>query len=77
MLLLGTAGTGKTYMAKAGITEAPLMIESCDSVLSMAFTGVAAANLGVGSKAIDSVFRTNRVDVVEYLTGDALGNLVS
>ena len=65
MLLLGTAGTGKTYTAKAGITEARLMLESYDSVLTMAFTGVAAANLGVGSKTIDSVFHTNRADAVE------------
>ena len=55
MLLLGTVGTGKTYTAKAGITEARLMLESRDSALTMSFTGVAAANLGVGAKTIDSV----------------------
>ena len=64
MLLLGTVGTGKT--------EARLMLESCDSVLTMAFTRVAAANLGVGCKTIDSVFHTNRADAVEDLTGELL-----
>ena len=38
MLLLGTEGTGKTYTANAGITEARLMLESYDSVLTMALS---------------------------------------
>ena len=46
-------------------------------MLTLAFTGVASANLGVGSKTIDSVFHTNRADAVEDLTGDSLDNIVS
>ena len=72
MLLLGTAGTGKTYTAKAGITEARLMLESCDSVLTMAFACVAAANWGVGCKTNNSGFHTNRADAMEDLTGELL-----
>ena len=77
LLLLGTAGTGKTHTANVGITEVRLLLHSYDSVLTMAFTGVAAANLGTGSRTIDSVFHTNRADAVEDLTGDALDTLVS
>ena len=77
LLLLGAAGTGKTYTAKVGITEVRLLFGSYDSVLTMASTGVASANLGTGSRTIDSVFHTNREDAVQDLTGDALDNLVS
>ena len=54
-----------------------LLLGSYDSVLTMAFTGVASANSGKGSKTIDSVFHTNRADAVDELTGDALDNLVN
>ena len=77
MLLLGRAGTGKTHAAKMGITEVRLLLESYDSVLTMAFTGVASANLGSGARTIESVFHTNRADAVEDLTGDALDTLVA
>jgi len=51
-------------------------MHSYDSVLTMAFTGVAAANLGTGSKTIDSVFHTNRADALEDLAGEQLDALV-
>ena len=54
VLLLGTAGTGKTHTAKIGITEVRLLLGSYESVLTMAFSGVASANLGTGSRTIDS-----------------------
>ena len=46
VLLLGTAGTGKTHTAKIAITEVRLQLGSYESVLTMAFSGVASANLG-------------------------------
>ena len=52
------------------------MMHSYESVLTMAFTGVAAANLGAGSKTIDSVFHTNRADALEDLAGEQLDALV-
>ena len=55
-LLLGTAGTGKTHTAKSVITNTRLLFQNFRSVLTMAFSGVAAANLGSGSCTIDSVF---------------------
>ena len=42
----------------------------------MAFSGVASANLGTGSRTIDSIFHTNRGDAGEDLTGVDLDNLV-
>ena len=42
----------------------------------MAFSGVAAANLGKGSRTIDSIFHTNGPDAGEDLTGVGLDNLV-
>ena len=50
LLLLGTAGTGKTHTAKVAITEVRILLESYDSVVTMAFSGVASANLGIGSR---------------------------
>ena len=76
LLLLGTAGTGKTHTAKVGITEVRIALGSYDSVLTMAFSGVASANLGTGSRTIDSIFHTNRADAGEDLTGPDLDTLV-
>ena len=42
----------------------------------VAFTGVAAANLGAGSKTIDSVFHADRADALEDLAGEQLDELV-
>ena len=52
------------------------MMHSYESVLTMAFTGVVAVNLGAGSKTIDRVFHTSRADALEYLAGDQLDALV-
>ena len=76
MLLLGTAGTGKTYTAKVGITEVRLLLGSYESVLTMAFSGVASANLGTGARTIDSIFHTNRAEAAEDLKGPELDVLV-
>jgi hypothetical protein len=42
-LLLGTAGTGKTHTAKTAITDLRLLFQHFRAVLTMAFSGVAAA----------------------------------
>ena len=52
------------------------MMGSYDSALTMSFAGVAAANLGAGSKTIDSVFHTNRADAFGDLAGEQLDALV-
>ena len=46
------------------------------AVLTVAFSGVAAANLGSGSCTIDSIFHTNTEDAARDLTGDNLDRLV-
>jgi hypothetical protein len=71
-LLLGTAGTGKTHTAKAAITRVRLLFKSFPSVLTVAFSGVAAGNLGSGSRTIDSVFHTNAAAAAEDLLGVSL-----
>ena len=58
-LLLGTAGTGKTHTAKLAIQQARRIFGRHGSVLTLAFSGAAAANPGGGSRTIDSVFHTN------------------
>ena len=77
MLLLGTAGTGKTHVAKLAIRQSRRIFGHFGSVLTLAFSGVAAANLGGGSRTIDSVFHTNSEKALEDVTGDDLDNLVS
>ena len=70
LLLLGTAGTGKTHTAKAGITKARRILGGFKTVLTLAFSGVAAVNLGGGSCTIDSVFHTNDGAADEDLVGE-------
>ena len=45
-------------------------------MLTVAFSGVAAANLGGGSRTIDSVFHTNSNGAFEDAVGDQLDQLV-
>ncbi|CAK0879229.1 unnamed protein product [Prorocentrum cordatum] len=55
VLLLGTAGTGKSEVVKAIVAS----LESClgtGSVIRCAHTGVAAFNMGAGAETINSVF---------------------
>jgi hypothetical protein len=74
-LLLGTAGTGKTHTAKAGITKVRHLFRDFNAVLTLAFSGVAAANLGSGSRTIDSIFHTNTDDAASDLCGQGLDRL--
>ena len=76
-LLLGTAGIGKTHTAKTAITKVQQRFQFFDAVLTLAFSGVAAANLGSGSRTIDSVFHRNTDDAAKDLTGDNLDRLVT
>jgi DNA replication protein DnaC len=75
-LLLGTAGTGKTHTAKAGVTQVRQLFHDFHAVLTIAFSGVAAANLGSGSQTIDSIFHTNSQDAAKDIVGDQLDRLV-
>lgn len=77
LLLLGTAGTGKTHTAKTFIGKARQTFGSFGSVLTLAFSGVAAANLGDGASTIDSIFHTNSADAQADLRGDSLEHLVN
>ena len=77
LLLLGTAGTGKTHTAKLCMRNARQAFGRYDSVLTVAFSGVAAANLGGGSRTIDSIFHTNADSASEDLVGDKLDALVA
>ena len=77
LAVLSTAGTGKTHTAKIAINEVRRIFKSYDSVLTLAFSGVAAANLGSGASTIDSIFHTNRAAAAEDLVGDRLDELVN
>ena len=76
LTVLGTAGTGKTHAAKIAINEVRKRFQSYGSVVTMAFSGVAAANLGSGATTIDSIFHTNVASAADDLTGDRLDDLV-
>ncbi len=76
LLLLGTAGAGKTHTAKVSIRKVRRMLGRFDSVLALAFSGVAAANLGGGARIIDSIFHTNVDEAQQDLVGEQLDRLV-
>jgi hypothetical protein len=76
LLLLGTAGTGKTHAAKVAITKVRRTLGSFQSVMTVAFSGVAAANLGGGARTVDSIFHTNSDNAVQDLIGEKLDDLV-
>ena len=77
VLLLGTAGTGKTHVAKLAIQESRRIFGSFSSVLTVAHSGVAAANLGGGARTIDSIFHTNKESAAEDAIGEQLDELVA
>ena len=77
LLLLGTAGTGKTHTAKVALRKVRSVFGRYDSVLTLAFSGVAAANLGGGAQTIDSVFHTNSDHAIQDLVGDRLDRLAA
>ena len=75
-LLLGTAGTGKTHTAQISVTHVRRVLGSFRSVLTVAFSGVAAANLGCGARTVDSIFHTNSDDAADDLIGEDRDKLV-
>ena len=50
MLLLGTAGTGKTATVRASIGEIRYQLGNFNAVLMTTHTGVAASNMAAGAK---------------------------
>ena len=77
LLLLGTAGTGKTHTAKLCMRNARQAFGRYDSVLPVAFSVVASANFGGGCRTIDSIFHTNVHNASEDLVGENLDALVA
>ena len=53
MILLGTAGTGKTCTVKTAVAHTRLVFKNYDAALMVAHTGVAAANMGSGAATIN------------------------
>ena len=77
LLLLGTSGIGKTHTALVAIQKVRAMFGRYRSVLTLALSSAAAANLGEGAQTIDSVFHTNRGNAVQDLVGYQLDQLVA
>ena len=71
-----TAGFSKTHIAKVAIRQVRRLFGKYRSVLVLAFSGVAAANLGGGAQTIDSIFHTNEKNAAEDLVGEELDALV-
>ena len=69
LLLLGTAGTGKTHTAKIAMSRVRHILGSFSSVATVAHTGVAAANLGGGATTIDSRFKLTIEARLTYCKG--------
>jgi hypothetical protein len=76
IVMLGTAGTGKTLTLRCACDEARLLFGNYDSVLKMAHTGVAAANMGGGAATIDSACKLAGDDFCKDLDGERLQTLV-
>ena len=60
VLLLGTAGTGKTttVLSATGVLES---LGLAERIVRAVYTGVAASNLGAGGRTLVSLFRLNKV----------------
>ena len=70
LLLLSTAGTGKTHTAKIGITEVRIALGSCDSVLTMAFSRVADAGQDLAGVDLDNL--VNELQNVQLIVIDEI-----
>ena len=75
MLVLGTAGTGKTFTLKCAIDGVRRFLGGFNTVALCAHTGVAAANLGGGASTLDSLFRLAGANADRDLDGEKLGAL--
>ena len=65
------------HMAKLAIRKARQAFGSFHSMLTVAHSGVAAANLSDGARTVDSVFHMNTDTSTEDSTGDALDKAVA
>ena len=76
-MLLGTAGTGKTTTLKAVLQALEGM--NFGGVMKVAYTGVAASNVGVGARTLSDLLRLARVNPTSQqlipLQGDELVEL--
>jgi hypothetical protein len=76
LVVLGTAGTGKTFTTKCAVAAARLAFGDFDAVAMVAHTGVAAANMGSGATTIDRLFNLGGDKSEEDLSDQALDSLV-
>jgi DNA replication protein DnaC len=76
LVVLGTAGTGKTFTTKSAVAAARLAFGDFEAVAMVAHTGVAAANMGCGATTIDKFFSLGGDKAEEDLTDSALDTLV-
>ena len=72
LVLLGTAGTGKTLTTQCAVTAARLAYGNCDAVATVAHTGAAASNMGGGAVTIDKLFKLSGDNADRDLQCDAL-----
>ena len=57
LIVLGTAGTGKTTTVRAAVAEVRMDAQHFDAAIMVAHTGVAANNMGIGSTTVDTFFK--------------------
>ena len=72
MVLLGTAGTGKTQVLRRIVRATREIFASDDSVIVSAHTGVAASNVGCGARTLASLFKTMGDSDQKTADGEAL-----
>ena len=57
LIVLGTAGTGKTTTVRAAVAAVRMDAQHFDAAIMVAHTGVAANNMGIGSTTVDTFFK--------------------
>ena len=77
LLLLGTAGTGKTTTVRAAVEEVRTQCCAFDAVIMVAHTGVAANNMGIGALTIDTFFKLAGENKEQDLTSEAADAFVA
>ena len=76
LLVLGTAGSGKTWTIQAAVLQVRRKFRCFDSVLMVSHTGVAAVNMGAGASTIDSAFKLGG-GKLEDLEGERLDEFIT
>ncbi len=77
LLLLGTAGTGKTTTVRAAVEEVRTKSGNFDAVIMVAHTGVAANNMGTGALTIDTLFKLAGKNKDQDLSSEAADTFVA